>query len=80
MINDQKGGNPTRRLIDKGLERVKGIEPSCPAWEAGVLPLNYTRRRVAQRSSPIYCQESTSSNFEFEPSGLPAAPNCVSGP
>ena len=25
------------------LERVKGIEPSCPAWEAGVLPLNYTR-------------------------------------
>jgi hypothetical protein len=26
-----------------GMERVKGIEPSCPAWEAGVLPLNYTR-------------------------------------
>src|SRR3954468_11565169 len=26
-------------------ERVKGIEPSCPAWEAGVLPLNYTRER-----------------------------------
>jgi hypothetical protein len=25
------------------MERVKGIEPSCPAWEAGVLPLNYTR-------------------------------------
>ena len=25
------------------LERVKGIEPSYPAWEAGVLPLNYTR-------------------------------------
>jgi hypothetical protein len=24
-------------------KRVKGIEPSCPAWEAGVLPLNYTR-------------------------------------
>jgi predicted RNA-binding protein YlqC (UPF0109 family) len=23
---------------------VKGIEPSCPAWEAGVLPLNYTRK------------------------------------
>ena len=22
---------------------MKGIEPSCPAWEAGVLPLNYTR-------------------------------------
>jgi prevent-host-death family protein len=29
-------------------ERVKGIEPSYSAWEADVLPLNYTRvvRRV----------------------------------
>ena len=25
------------------LERVKGIEPSSKAWEAFVLPLNYTR-------------------------------------
>jgi hypothetical protein len=25
------------------LERVKGIEPSQSAWEADVLPLNYTR-------------------------------------
>ena len=25
------------------LERVKGIEPSFSAWEADVLPLNYTR-------------------------------------
>jgi hypothetical protein len=25
------------------LERVKGIEPSYEAWEASVLPLNYTR-------------------------------------
>lgn len=25
------------------LERVKGIEPSYAAWEATVLPLNYTR-------------------------------------
>ena len=25
------------------LERVKGIEPSWFAWEAKVLPLNYTR-------------------------------------
>ena len=28
-----------------GLERVKGIEPSYAAWEAAVLPLNYTRLR-----------------------------------
>ena len=25
------------------LERVEGIEPSSKAWEAFVLPLNYTR-------------------------------------
>ena len=25
------------------LERVEGIEPSYAAWEAAVLPLNYTR-------------------------------------
>ena len=25
------------------MERVKGIEPSCSAWKADVLPLNYTR-------------------------------------
>ena len=25
------------------MERVKGIEPSCEAWKASVLPLNYTR-------------------------------------
>ena len=29
----------------KALERVKGIEPSYAAWEAAVLPLNYTRAR-----------------------------------
>ena len=27
------------------IERVKGIEPSLRAWEARVLPLNYTRDR-----------------------------------
>ena len=25
------------------LERVMGIEPTLEAWEAAVLPLNYTR-------------------------------------
>ena len=25
------------------LERAMGIEPTYPAWKAGVLPLNYTR-------------------------------------
>ena len=27
-------------------ERVMGIEPTYPAWKAGVLPLNYTRRYI----------------------------------
>ena len=31
------------RLSHEGVERVKGIEPSRSAWEAEVLPLNYTR-------------------------------------
>ncbi len=26
-----------------GVERVMGIEPTRPAWKAGILPLNYTR-------------------------------------
>ena len=41
---------PTELLahIERGapkieLERVMGIEPTYPAWKAGVLPLNYTR-------------------------------------
>ena len=31
------------------LERAKGIEPSCAAWKAAVLPLNYARRRGPRR-------------------------------
>jgi hypothetical protein len=31
------------------MERVKGIEPSPKAWEAFVLPLNYTR--ISRRNS-----------------------------
>jgi hypothetical protein len=30
-------------LPELDVERVKGIEPSYAAWEATVLPLNYTR-------------------------------------
>jgi hypothetical protein len=28
----------------KSVVRVDGIEPTTPAWKAGVLPLNYTRK------------------------------------
>ncbi len=34
--HSQAGCNPP-------LKRVMGIEPTYPAWKAGVLPLNYTR-------------------------------------
>jgi hypothetical protein len=34
---------PRQSLVLTDLERVMGIEPTPQAWEAGVLPLNYTR-------------------------------------
>ena len=33
------------------MERVKGIEPSQPAWKAGALPLSYTRKWSGKRDS-----------------------------
>ena len=30
------------------VERVKGIEPLYEAWEAVVLPLNYTRNKASR--------------------------------
>jgi hypothetical protein len=45
-------GSLTRKRLDKDVvaltslferERVTGIEPAFSAWEADVLPLNYTR-------------------------------------
>ena len=32
------------------MERVMGIEPTYPAWKAGVLPLNYTRKYSVERA------------------------------
>ena len=42
-------------LCADGVERVMGIEPTSKAWEAFVLPLNYTRKKTrsdAARSRP----------------------------
>ena len=33
--------------LDLTIKRAKGIEPSYPAWEAGVLPMNYAREKIA---------------------------------
>ncbi len=35
------------------VERVMGIEPTYPAWKAGVLPLNYTRKAGSSFSHEI---------------------------
>ena len=34
------------------MERVMGIEPTSSAWEAEVLPLNYTRRTRGASPAP----------------------------
>ena len=34
-----------------GVERVTGIEPAYSAWEADILPLNYTREVFADKPS-----------------------------
>ena len=35
------------------MERVTGIGPAYPAWKAGVLPLNYTRKSLCLSDSAI---------------------------
>ena len=39
-----RAGRVLGRIGGQAVERVKGIEPSYEAWEAAVLPLNYTRK------------------------------------
>ena len=41
-ITEKDKQKKSTKLVDF-VERVKGIEPSYSAWEADVLPLNYTR-------------------------------------
>ena len=36
------------------MERVMGIEPTRPAWKAGILPLNYTRIAITLSVSNDY--------------------------
>ncbi len=35
------------------MERVMGIEPTRPAWKAGILPLNYTRTGLTDAMSAL---------------------------
>ena len=45
-------------------KRVMGIEPTYPAWKAGVLPLNYTRVSNTNNILP-YFSKIASANFIF---------------
>ena len=40
------------QLSYRVMERVKGIEPSYRLWKSRVLPLNYTRKLLCNRSQP----------------------------
>ena len=35
---------PILPVVFLNLERKTGIEPACSAWEADILPLNYSRK------------------------------------
>ena len=62
------------------LERVKGVEPSYKAWEAFILPLNYTRNSVSLNEQILanclpHCQYRNNS-----PSPLPELPRSLARP
>ena len=40
------------RVHTQAVERVMGIEPTRPAWKAGILPLNYTR--ISRNALQLY--------------------------
>lgn len=61
------------------LERVTGIEPAFSAWEADVLPLNYTRRLPREASAAIV--GSTTPTLPHRPvTGRAGFPSNASGP
>ena len=47
------------------MERVKGIEPSYAAWEAAVLPLNYTRSDKINIRNPKDSVNGINGNFIY---------------
>ena len=56
-------------LVDKQKrvtkKRVMGIEPTYPAWKAGVLPLNYTRVFHNTKNIIPYSQKNASEILKF---------------
>lgn len=53
--------------ISERVERQEGFEPSFSAWQAGVLPLNYSRilERPAGIEPVVFCLEGSSSAIEL---------------
>ena len=54
-------------------KRVMGIEPTYPAWKAGVLPLNYTRMSIGVTGfepATSWSQTRRSSQAEPHPAGF----------
>ena len=41
------------------MERVMGIEPTRPAWKAGILPLNYTREETLVQTARLLYHNKT---------------------
>ena len=48
-----RAGDGKPRSVGGELVRADGIEPTRPAWKAGVLPLNYARVAQERRDSPL---------------------------
>ena len=48
------------------MERVKGIEPSRPAWKAGALPLSYTRKKNGRSSRIRTCDPLVPSQVRYQ--------------
>ena len=63
------GNSLSQKAARCGVERVMGIEPTCSAWKADILPLNYTRGRswdlfiIAGNSRPVNHKFSDFVNF-----------------
>ncbi len=48
------------------VERLMGVEPTWPAWEAGALPLSY-RRSALLANADAACQRSLADGVGFGP-------------
>ena len=51
LVHNHLNDSQRSQQRDKPIERVTGIGPAYSAWEADVLPLNYTRTCMFERSN-----------------------------